>query len=142
MSFFIIEPEVAGGFGPETILDRSVFPPRPIIFNYQFDGWLGDPIIETVANFIVTHSLKKSLEIASASGITFGNVQVSKSIEFEELYPDIEIPDFVWMKVSGSPGVDDFGLNSNHRLIVSEKALVMLKYEGMNNGEIRDYQGI
>ncbi|MCA3078639.1 MAG: hypothetical protein ING71_07625 [Rhodocyclaceae bacterium] len=139
MAFFILEPEVAGGFGPETVLDRSVHPPRPTVFNYEFDGWLGDPLVETVANFVVTLSLRKNLEVARASGIAFGDVKISKSGEFEDLYPDTELPEFSWMQVSGSPGFDDFGLNSDHRLVVSGAALKILTDEGMNNCEIEAY---
>ena len=139
MTFFVLEPEVAGGFGPDTTLDRSVHPPRPITFNYQFDGWLGDPIIETVANFIVTLPLKEKLESVHASGITFDKVKISKSGEFEDFHQNMDLPEFAWMRISGSPGDDDFGLNEEHRLVVSSRVLKILKDEGMSNSDIEPY---
>lgn len=139
MTFFILEPEVAGGFGPDTILDQGVHPPRPIEFNYQFDGWLGDPLVETVANFIVTLRLKEKLEEHHASGIKFSDVKISKSSEFYDLYPDTVIPDFAWMQVHGLPGYDDFGLSSEYRLVASERMLGVLADEGLANCEMVPY---
>jgi hypothetical protein len=136
MTFFVLEPEVAGGFGPDTTLDRSVHPPRPIVFNYEFDGWLGDPIVETVASFIVTLPLKEKLERAHASGIKFGDVVVTTSDEFEVFHPNEVLPKFVWMQVLGSPGHDDFGLSADHRLVVSERMLELLKAAGMAHCDI------
>ena len=46
MKYFQLEPEVAGGFGPNSILDPKVRPPRVTKFNYEFDVWLGDPVLE------------------------------------------------------------------------------------------------
>ena len=139
MRFFIIEPEVAGGFGPDTVLDFSVHPPRPIKFNYQFDGWLGDPLVEAVASFIVTVSLKDLLEKNFVSGIKFGDVDITKSGEFEDLCPDMVLPDFCWMQIYGTPGSDDFGLSAQHRLVVSERVLDLLKDAGMANFEMELY---
>ncbi len=139
MTFFILEPEVAGGFGPNTILDRGVHPPRPVEFDYQFDGWLGDPLVETVANFIVTLPLKEKFEQYHASGIKFNDVKISKSGEFNDLHPDKILPDFAWMQVYGKPARDDFGLSSGHRLVASERMLSILLDEGMANCEVEPY---
>lgn len=43
----LIEPEVAGSLGKETELDSSVFPPHVKKLHYEFDGWLGDDILES-----------------------------------------------------------------------------------------------
>jgi hypothetical protein len=136
MTFFVLEPEVAGEFGPKTILERGVHPPHPIVFNYELTVWLGDPILEAVANFIVTLSLKESLEQAHASGIKFGEVVVTTSDEFEVFHPNEVLPKFVWMQVLGSPGHDDFGLSTDHRLVVSERMLELLKAAGMAHCDI------
>jgi putative Mn2+ efflux pump MntP len=59
MKWYVVEPEVAGGFGPNSILDPSVRPPLVTRFNYEFDVWLGDPILEAIGCFIVTQSLRR-----------------------------------------------------------------------------------
>lgn len=41
MKFYYVEPEVAGGWGSNTVFERT--PGRPTVvhkLNYAFDGWL------------------------------------------------------------------------------------------------------
>lgn len=137
MNFYSIEPEVAGGFGPNAILeDPKARPPRIRHFHYEFDGWLGDPILETVASFIVTQVLKKRLEEIRATGVRFASVEISKSGEFEDLHPERELPNFIWLQINGQAGKDDFGLSSSHSLVVSERILNILLEAGMRHAEI------
>jgi hypothetical protein len=139
MKYFVLEPEVAGGIGKNTVLDRTVHPPIPIKFNYEFSGWLGDSLLETVASFIVTKSLGEQINSSSLTGVTFGEVEISKSGQFEDLYPNTELPEFVWLQIKGVAGVDDFGLSPKHLLIVSQAALSVLKQEPLNYCEIAEY---
>jgi hypothetical protein len=57
MNYFVLEPEVAGGFGAHTAMDPTKRPPRVFRFHYEFEGWLGDEILETVACFISTKAV-------------------------------------------------------------------------------------
>jgi len=139
MKYYILEPEVAGGIGKNTLLDRSVHPPVPIKFNYEFLGWLGDSLLETVASFIVTTSLKEKIEAIEATGIAFGEVEITKAGEFEDFHPNKELPEFVWLQVKGVAGQNDFGLSSKHRLVVSQRALDVLRQEQLSHCEIADF---
>ena len=139
MKYYILEPEVAGGLGQNAVLDRSVYPPRVTSFHYQFDGWLGDPLLETVASFIVTGALKEKIEALQATGVQFGDVEISKSGEFEDFFPDRDLPRFAWLQVTGTAGGDDFGLSSTHRLVVSDRILGLLSTEGMAHCDITEY---
>jgi hypothetical protein len=47
-----------------------------------------------------------------ATGVEFGPVEVTKSPAFDHLHPGRPIPEFLWMKVHGRPGVDDFGMSN------------------------------
>jgi len=137
MTFYTLEPEVAGGFGPNTVLDDpSARPPKVRHFNYEFSGWLGDPILETVACFIVTESLKQQIAILNPTGVSFGTVEISKADEFEEMYPGLLIPEFVWLQVTGRAGIHDFGLSSNHSLVVSQRILDIFRGAGLSHCEI------
>ncbi len=139
MKHFILEPEVAGGIGKNTVLDRSVHPPVPIRFNYEFSGWLGDSLLETVASFIVTKSLGEQIKSSGLTGANFGEVEISKGGQFEDLYPNTELPEFVWLQIKGVAGVDDFGLSSKHLLVVSQAALSVLQREPLDHCEIAEY---
>jgi hypothetical protein len=82
MTYFVLEPEVAGGFGPTTTGNLRARPPQIEKFNYEFDTWLGDPLLEALSTFIVTDGLKEALIEARASGVAFGDVEVTKAEYF------------------------------------------------------------
>jgi|ERR1051325_6709439 hypothetical protein len=141
MKYYMLEPEVAGGFGPNAILDNpSARPPQVSHFHYEFDVWLGDPLLEAVACFIVTESLKQKIAALQPTGVAFGVVEVSKSGEFEDLYPDRNLPKFAWLKVTGKAGEDDFGLSSNHCLVVSQRILDVLRDEGLSHCDVSEFK--
>lgn len=129
--YFYIEPEVSGGIGDNSIVDTSVHPPRVLKLHYQFDGWLGDDLLETFPCYIISSSLAKEIELAQLTGFILDDVEISKSKQFEELYPKKELPVFYWLKVTGKAGKDDFGISEDYRLIVSSKAINVFK-----NGKI------
>jgi len=138
MKFYRLEPEVAGGLEPDTLMDRSVSPPQVKRLNYEFDGWSGDGLLESFPCFIVTESLANEIRHLHPTGIELANVEISKSSQFEELYPAQSLPKFMWLKVSGTPGKDDFGISGDYRLVVSEQALNILKSFGLSHCDIAD----
>ena len=54
MRYFILEPEIAGGWGERTVADTGIFPPTVTALHYRFDGWRGDELLESFPCFIVT----------------------------------------------------------------------------------------
>ena len=139
MTYFVLEPEVAGGFGPATTRNLKVRPPQLEKFNYEFDTWLGDPILEALSTFIVTDRLKDRLLEARASGVAFGDVEVTKSGIFLDMNGDRPLPAFCWLQITGRAGKDDFGLSSSRRLIVSERMMNLLNAFGLNHCEVSEY---
>lgn len=140
MRYYLVEPEVAGGLGERSILDTSVHPPRVSRLHYDLEGWLGGEILTTFPAYVVTKRVQEALETMGATGIEFDHqVEVTKSPVFDELYPGRPIPEFVWMKVHGHPGVDDFGMSADHRLVASQRALDTLRQFPFGDGEARPY---
>ena len=139
MQYFLIEPEVAGGLGSNTILDRSRHPPAVTRLHYQLDGWLGDAILESFPAFIVTVDARDALEGLGSTGVEFAEVEVTTSDTFEELHPGRELPDFVWLKPKGEAGRDDFGVASDGRLVVSERVLGVLRDRGLSNALVEPF---
>lgn len=133
----VIEPEVAGGFGEQAILDTSVHPPIVKNFHFEFAGWLGDDILENFPCFMVTQSLKDKIESENLTGITFANVLITRSFNFNELYPDRQMPEFYWAKITGD-ATNDFFLGKDHRLVISEKAYELLKRFNIGNATVED----
>lgn len=119
--FFYIEPEVAGGLGSATIMDGSVHPPVVSELNLNFEGWLGDELLEAFPCFVVTKRVEQAILESSLTGVNFSSLLITFSGNFTEMNSCLQVPEFSWMKVIGMAGVDDFGLAEDLRLVVSEK---------------------
>ncbi|WP_409261649.1 hypothetical protein [Pseudomonas putida] len=137
--YYYIEPEVAGGLGGGTVLDTAVHPPIVYSLEYEFDDWLGDQLLESFPCFIVTEIIASAIKEAGLSGCRFGPVDIKKSEIFEELNPDVMLPEFVWLKVCGVAGVSDFGLAHDHRLVISEEVNRLLKRFGLENADVCEF---
>jgi hypothetical protein len=139
MTYFILEPEVAGGFGPATTGDLRAAPPQIEKFNYEFDTRLGDPLLEALGTFIVTDRLKEAFIEAHASGAAFGDVEITQSGIYFDLYGDRPLPAFFWLQIIGQAGTNDFGLSSSGLLVVSERIVNLLKAFGLNHCDVSEY---
>src|SRR5215470_10137854 len=105
MKYYYLEPEVAGGYGEDTVLDTSVRPERVERLHYEFQGWLGDDLLEAFPVFIISERLKNILQPLHATGYELDHVKVSKEPQFRELYPNAPpLPKFHWLKISGRGG--------------------------------------
>jgi hypothetical protein len=133
MMFRYIEPEVAGGLGPKTKMDSTTHPPTVENLHYEFEGWLGDDILESFPCYIVTDRLKESIINEGLTGITFSNVLITKSVEFEDRHPNKILPVFHWAKINGVSNKDDFAIGGGLRLVISERANKMLSLFDINN---------
>jgi len=139
MRYFEIEPDVAGGIGRGTVMDTSVHPPVVSRLVYHVEGWFGDSIVTTFPCFLVTEEAKHGLVEIGISGATFAEAEVTMSEDFHELQPDVELPAFVWLKVDGRAGHDDFGIANNLNLVVSERAFDVLDELGLPSASIRPF---
>ena len=132
--YHVVEPEVAGGWGENTVFTRA--PGTPMVvqkLHYRFDGWLGDELLESTPCYVVTERLAQEIGRAQLTGVRFDEVEVTTSAQFKELHPNRQLPKFVWLKVDGKPGQDDFGIAPGLRFVVSERALELLKRVGISH---------
>lgn len=140
MKFYKLDPEVAGGWGPNTDFVRT--PGMPVVvrkLHYQFDGWLGDELLESSSCYIVTERLAESIRSRKFSGGELKTAEISLSDQFREIYPGRQLPKFVWLDIAGKAGIDDFGMDSDGRLVVSERAFLVLKSTQISNCEVSDF---
>jgi hypothetical protein len=136
MTYFFLEPEVGGNIVcSET--DRNGLVRR---LHYEFDGYEGSAIVESVAHYLVTEEAKGKLEAIGATGIGFDRAETSTSDLFDEMYPGERLPKFVWLKIMGRAGEDDFGMAQDKRLVVSGRVLELFKRLGLDSvARINDY---
>ncbi len=93
MPYYALEPEVASHLGDHAVVDRSVHPPAVERLHYEFDGWLGDDLLESFPCFMVTKGLRERLAESGLSGYLLDDAEVSASDLFEEIHPDQELPE-------------------------------------------------
>ena len=127
MKYYALDPEVAGELGNNIVMDVSVHPPLVSKLHYKLDAWLGDDLIQSFPCYLVTEHLRKHIEKFSLVGVSFAPVELELSANFKELHPSKVVPNFEWLKIFGKVGKDDFGVEAEGRLVVSERALKSLK---------------
>jgi hypothetical protein len=137
MAHYYVEPEVAGELGPNSVVDTSVHPPAVSHLEYRFTDWLGDSVLETFPCYIVTDELAKNIAEQGLSGVTFADVEVTLSPEAEELL-NVQLPTWTWFKITGEPFNTDFGVSEDQRLVVSEKALEVLRQAGISHADVEE----
>lgn len=140
MSFFLLEPEVAGGLGDNAILDSTVHPPHVTRLHYAIDDWHGDELLESTPCFIITQELGDKLVEAELTGFELADAEVTLSETGIELLGNTELPKFRWFKVPGTAGTDDFGLTSDATLIASARALESLRTGDISGCDIEEWQ--
>lgn len=131
--FSLLEPEVAGSLGARTVMDTAPHPPEVERLHYEMQGWLGEDLLESFPVYIVTRTMGDRLEAAELEGFTLREVEVTRSPLFEELYPGRELPPFWWLDVTGAGGETDLGVEPSARLVVSDRALSVLRSGSIEN---------
>lgn len=129
MRFFVLHPEVPGGFDEESECDFLVVPPKVDKLVVQFDDWLGDDLLTTHPVFFVTAALAEKLRSTDLSGYALAPMRVTRSELFGDIHEDdpLDLPEFLWLRLHGRAGFDDFGCSDTMELVVSERSLSLLK---------------
>ena len=152
MDLYMLEPEVAGEIGENTVYDNfddvryKGNKPEISKLHFIFSGWLGDDIVESTPCFIVTDRLKIEIEKSGLTGCEFQDVEISLSDEFIEMYPDRDLPQFKRLIPKGSVVVDgetyttwtgeDINFSDKSYLVVSEMVLNILKQFNVDNCDL------
>lgn len=127
MPFYLLRPEVAGGWGPNIQARRDTHPPIVTHMHYEFEGWSGDDLLTTFPEFVVTDRLAAALESSTLTGFRLGSVEVSAGGMWEQMYADRPLPPCRWLQVSGKACQADLGKTALADLVVSPAALELLR---------------
>ena len=127
MPFWKLTPEVPAELGDNTVMDTTVHPPVVSSLHLMFVGWLGSEFIECFPVYAATLGLRGDLEHAGLTGFQVAELELTLDEQFHDMYPDRQIPPFVWLKVVGEARSDDFGMDTDHKIVVSDRALAVLR---------------
>lgn len=137
MSYYLLEPEVAGELGEDTVMDVDVHPPVVTRLQYVIQDWLGDEILESTPCFVVTEHLAGLIGAAGLSGYRLADAEVVLSEDAEELAGGpVDLPKWQWLQLTGTAGTDDFGASANGSLVVSQRALDVLRQGVFSNCDV------
>lgn len=96
--------------------------------------------MQTFPCFLVVRSVANELRGSALSGFRLAEAIVSEASEFQDINPGGVLPDLVWLEIDGTPGLDDFAITEKGQLIVSERALELLRANTLNTGSFGLWQ--
>jgi len=123
------------------VVDSSTHPPVVSRLHYDFVSWLGDDIVATFPCNLVTEALAKAIVDEGLTGAQIDHVTVTKNPQFERFFPDTvaSLPEWKWLRPTGQPHESDFWQDDQGILIVSERALKLLRKFSLENCRIGTY---
>jgi hypothetical protein len=131
MSFYILKPQQCGGFGRKTLYGGELTDRPPAIYrlDFEFTAWPIDDLIEFNCTYIATERLIAELSELNPKpvGIFYDTVTINTTYEMRQAQPGLELATYKWCKINGRPGKDDFAMSADHHLVISSRALVVIK---------------
>ena len=136
MSFHHVRPErPCDIWSYSTLVER-----RFVNMVFAYDFWSGEPLFVDVPHFFVRRSVADVLRKAALTGFEAIDVETIKSRDYNEESAQGRQPEPVCLlKVTGQAGADDFGLQCKVRLIVSDRALTLLREHGLVRARVEDH---
>lgn len=140
MILYFLEPEVSGGHGEYTVygteeeIATEGISEKVKYLHYEFEGWLGDDLLESTPAFIVSSKLGTELENSDFIDYKLEECLITKSDEFIEMYPDKEIPIFSRFIPLGNIEVEEekFKNWSGHHFCLSPKGELVITQEALD----------
>jgi hypothetical protein len=135
MNYFQLEPDVPGRLlNPRHVLDHFS---EISTVHYVLECWPEDDLITSIRVYLVKEGLAFALKSSRMTGFKIMDCVVSKGEQFHIASPGYgDLPEFWWLYIDGVPREDDFGIDKNLTLVVSERALKLLEGFVIRNAEV------
>jgi len=137
---YALRTEVPGQIGDQAEIDYGVVPNRVMVFHVEMDGWMGDDLCAAGGNnYFVTQRLRDAIMEEGLTGCRWESMVVTRSVIFDELQPDVVLPQFWWLQVGRGTGQDfDIapGPEGVPTLVVSAHALDCLRRFSMRQCQV------
>jgi hypothetical protein len=127
MNFYLIEPQIPGGFGPQTRIRDLPGGRRELEFAHILLDEVPDDLIKNVFCFAVSDQLMAKIRDAGIADVKFRNCLVEPNEQFRFLSEDMDtsLPQYFEILVEGRPYESDIA-REGFKLIVSERFKVIL----------------
>lgn len=141
MEYFILEPEATAELGDNSEVDASVHPRIVRRLHHVLMDWLGDDLVVNYPTYVITQKIAERVQAEALTGFQLADIdEFELSPDAEELLEGQEVPAFRWLKVHGVAGSEDLGLIPGQAsLVVSERALAVLREGSLEHCDIEDY---
>ncbi|MBX3076173.1 hypothetical protein KF728_16660 [Candidatus Obscuribacterales bacterium] len=141
--FYALQPVVPGMLG-ECTGNLQARPPRVEKLHYIFLYGYLDDIIQDVGIFLATDAFQDAVNSLNPSGATFTRENLiveTDHYQFDELWPELvtRIKEYSWLKPSGVPGVDDFGITEDCMLVISARVKKAIEKLDLSRCQIELY---
>lgn len=123
---YLVEPEVAGGLGANSVVDTTTTPITVTTLHYAVDGWLGSELLESWPVWVATDHFVDTVSAAGLTGYTTAPAQVDLTPQGQDALAGRQLPHFMWFQVGGVRGDDDFSM-CDAGLLVSARALEVIR---------------
>lgn len=117
-------------------MDYSIHPPHVKHLHAVMEVWDGDSLIAAFPCFAFEDRLVKAILHQELTGIEFEEMEMTKNPEYANSLPKEDLPPFVRGIVTGQKGIDDFYLSEDFILVVSKRALDVIKSFPLKYAEI------
>jgi hypothetical protein len=126
-AFFLLTPEVPGGLGERTQLRSTTSGPEVVTLHFEFQaGCQGDDLATSHPVFIISERVGAALGAAGLTGFRLAAMEQTTDEGAYEMDPELELPSYRWLRITGNAGVADLGLDGAD-LVASERALRVLR---------------
>ena len=136
--YFLLRPSVYGQMGIKTEWDRTVSPPQVSSLHFVLDCDPLDDLHKSSPCFLVSRTLAERIAKDGFTGATIEGVLAEYDKQYLEREPDAVKPDLRLLRPTGKAGSADFGLNEERQLVVSERAMSLLKQFRISNCRVYD----
>ncbi len=143
--FYKLIPACPGLIGADSVGDLTI----PVIEKLHFvflSGYL-EPIVCEQNQFLATEEVQEAVMalVPAPDSVLFTRenlVVTTDGYQFDEVWPDLvpKVSEYLWMKISGEPGVDDFGL-LHSQLIISARVRDSIKNLNFEFGVFAEWGG-
>lgn len=111
-------------------------------FHMVLEDWNSNDIVTTSPGFAVTRQLADSLAKGELSGFKLKDMHLSISENGARAIraKGVPIPELIWLDIEGTDEQTDFFLTATYPpLVVSERALAVLREFNLANADIEEY---